>query len=187
MSPHAMLNSCMDCPANCRGCAAAPDGEPFCYECMHGFKFDKNDTCIEDPLWQQSESQITVRAIKQKIAVCDKVRVRVDEEKGYYDAAQKLQDVQWSVQFSDEGSEETRKELEMAIQGLHGFEIEAEITKRLEIGQKVTFEASAWDKDKTKRITDSETIEIAYPAHPSLAGFETTYYILHAEGLRINM
>lgn len=115
MSPHAMLNSCMDCPANCRGCAAAPDGEPFCYECMHGFKFDKNDTCIEDPLWQQSESQITVRAIKQKIAVCDKVRVRVDEEKGYYDAAQKLQDVQWTVQFEDEGSEETRKELEMAI------------------------------------------------------------------------
>lgn len=66
--PHLMMQTCSHCDENCRGCFSGLDGAQFCYECQHGFLFDKNEEkCVVDPAWADSESEIKVRASKRYI------------------------------------------------------------------------------------------------------------------------
>ena len=72
--PHLMMQTCKACSNNCRGCFAGPSrGSEFCYECMHGYLYEKNQNaeeggqCVADPNWSQTDSEVHVRANKQNI------------------------------------------------------------------------------------------------------------------------
>ena len=81
--PHLMMQTCHHCDNNCRGCFAGLDGAQFCYECLHGYIYSKEEEmCVVDPSWATTESKIQVRASKQYISQCDIVKVRMDAEEG---------------------------------------------------------------------------------------------------------
>ena len=63
--PHLMMKTCKPCEDNCRGCFAGIDGAKFCYECLHGYLFDREEEqCVVNPSWSTTESEIKVRSNK---------------------------------------------------------------------------------------------------------------------------
>ena len=99
--PHLMMQTCKHCDENCRGCFAGLDGAQFCYECLHGYIWDKGEEkCIVDPTWATTDSEIKVRANKRHINQCDIVKVRMDAEAGF-DPAEGLQEIKWNIHITD--------------------------------------------------------------------------------------
>ena len=99
--PHLMMQTCKHCDDNCRGCFAGLDGAQFCYECLHGYIFDKDEEkCVLDPTWATTDSEIIVRANKRHINQCDIVKIRMDAEAGF-DPAEGLQEIKWNIHVTD--------------------------------------------------------------------------------------
>ena len=94
-----MMKTCKFCPQNCRSCYAGEDDIPICYECMHGFLLDSDETCALDPNYDTKESVVSVRANKGDISQCDEVRFKIRPEEGYN--MTELKEITWKIEIQN--------------------------------------------------------------------------------------
>lgn len=161
--PHLMMQTCKHCDDNCRGCFSGLDGEQFCYECMHGFIFDKTEgKCVVDPSWSTTESEIKVIASKRYINECDQIKVRMNAEAGF-DPVGGLQEIQWNIHISnmdiDEKLSFMLQKITQDAYGKQEFVLSHEFTQQLEVGAQVKIAGYAAGRDGGT-VTDAETIEV---------------------------
>ena len=167
--PQLMMKTCQKCPENCRGCFAAQDGTPFCYECMHAYIIDKStDTCVVDPTWESSSSVISVKANRRSIAQCDEVKLRMYAEEGY-DVSEGLVDVTWKIEVLNMTlRQEVRDgvaQMQEQYEGQDSFIVNNTFTAMLPVGAQLKVTGYANSKEGSI-ISDEETVAISYGPHP---------------------
>ena len=187
--PHLMMQTCEHCADNCRGCFRGNDGAQFCYECIHGYIFDKTEEkCVVDPTWAATESEIKVRASKRSISKCDQVKVRMDPEAGF-NPEDGLKEIAWNIHISDMDINERLnamlQNLISSSRGNNAFVIDKKLTSMLKIGAKIKIVGFALGENGIT-VTDAETIEVSHNPEYSLA-YEKSYYILAEDGLSMDI
>jgi len=138
---------------------------------MHGFNFNKTEeSCMADLSWNETNSEVHVRANKKSITQCETVKVRIDPVGGF-DPVEGLKEVRWNIHVQDmEISEDLNGLIQNLITESNGessFILSHEFTSKLDIGSKIKIIGLALGKDDVT-VTDTAVLHVTYPPQYSL-------------------